>query len=602
MRAAFADAKRALEERATREDPDPNVPREGIKPGQWDGAPWNAMPPNCPFQVLGHNGPVTFVVSAAGQLHEVERWDMATMAALCAPFANYMHWAWPAFGPAGKDADGNPLPPLVKRVERDKMMTAIINEAARRGLFDPSDRVRGRGGWQDRAGRFVWHSGEYLWTVTGKRLEAAEPGELDGFLYTRLPDVQRPWAEPVELSESPALRLLDYLKTWSWERPSLDPLLFLGWFATGYMGGALKWRPTVFTTGGAGVGKSTLHYMIQTVFERSLHATADTTAAGIYQRVKQDSLPVTVDELENKPGSVKATAVIELARIAASGAKMYRGGADHEGTAFEARNSFLFSAINPPPLGAQDKSRMAILVLSKLDRARAAPSIDLKDTDGRMILRQVMDGWRSFQEELLPKWRLALHEAEVDTRAQDTYGTLLAAAELLVGPEMWDMLGTYEPSQAGFMIAEATSADRAEQIENWLACLERLMGSTIESWRSGDRLTIGGVLEEAIEDPIIDWKVVRQKLGHAGLGIRTPDNSPCDGPALAIPGRGPALERIYQDTEWSKGVWTNALKQGPRNVVLRGGERRHHVVKINGTAQWCLLVDLKAYGRLSDGS
>ena len=44
------------------------------------------------------------------------------------------------------------------------------------------------------------------------------------------------------------------------------------------------------------------------------------------------------------------------------------GGGDHTGVSFTMRNAFLFAAINPPPMEAADKSRLAMLNRGKLDR------------------------------------------------------------------------------------------------------------------------------------------------------------------------------------------------------------------------------------------
>ncbi len=60
------------------------------------------------------------------------------------------------------------------------------------------------------------------------------------------------------------------------------------------------------------------------------------------------------------------------------------------------------SAINPPPLEAQDRSRMPILNLARLDKNRKAKDILVRDEDGRQLLRQIMDGWDAFESEILP--------------------------------------------------------------------------------------------------------------------------------------------------------------------------------------------------------
>jgi hypothetical protein len=111
-------------------------------------------------------------------------------------------------------------------------------------------------------------------------------------LYTRGKPTIEPWHEPVAADESPAKRILDDLATWNWQRPYLDPVLVLGWIASSLMGGALKARPIVFTTGGHGVGKSTLHELITNTLQGVVNTAVDTTAAGIYQKAKPRRLAV----------------------------------------------------------------------------------------------------------------------------------------------------------------------------------------------------------------------------------------------------------------------------------------------------------------------
>lgn len=600
IRANFMDAKRRQEEKADLTDPEMNEPRNGIKPGQWLGAPWDRMPPNAPVRVLGHNGNVTYIVSASGQLHAVEKWDMHVIASLFAPFINYAFWAWPAFKKIGTDEDGKPIY-KVERVERDKVMVCLVQEGKRLGLFDPNKAVRGRGGWLADNGDFVWNSGEYLWMVDDKgQLQAAEPSKFGEHLYTRAPEADRPWEEPVKTDESPAQSLLETLRTWNWERPFLDPVLFLGWIVCAFMGGALRERPHIFTTGGAGVGKSTLHKITEAILNYSVLALVDTTAAGIYQQVKQDSLAVTVDELEAKKNSNKSMAVIELSRLAYSGGKMSRGGANHEGTTFEARNCFMFSAIIPPPMTVQDKSRMGILNLKKLDKKPGEEPV-VHDTDGRMILRQVMDGWRDFSQRILPDWKVTLHKAGCNARAMDTYGTLLAAAELVVGQDPLEELGLEVSDQERLakVLKASLASEFTEQVEKWLECLEHLLAAPIDAHRSGDKLTVGGVLMEFEEKGgLFNIDEARNRLALAGLGL-LPAKGPGNGPFLAVPtSKHPALSKIFQDTDFYEGGWTNALKQAPEDLVLRGPDAKS--VKIQRMAKHCLLIDLAVFDRLQE--
>lgn len=613
-RAVFADAMDEIDEaRALTSAPDPNLaradpddPERAIKPGQWDGFPDNAMPPHCPFTVIGRDTDGTvYCVAATGHLRAMTKFDDTTIGDLAAPLINDARWAWPAWSKEKRITDGETgevtvIPPRVVRLETKSAGQAIIQEAARKPDFDPRRQHRGRGGWRLSDDGFLWHSGRWLWRSDKGRLVRAAPTMHDGYLYTRQTPTIEPWREPVEAADSPAQRILADLKTWNWSRGFLDPVLVLGWLVTALMGGALKARPIVFTTGGAGVGKSTLHELVKGVLAGTVFATVDTTAAGIYQHIKQDSLPVLVDELEAKAGSHKAQTVIELMRVAYTGGDVARGGQDHDGTLFTMRSAFFGSAINPPPLLPQDVSRMALLNLSPLDArvAAEARSVTYADHDGRMLLRQVLDGWPRFNELLQTYWAV-LHAQKLDSRAIDTYGTLMAAAELAVGQDaLLDAgLPADDPEALGQMIASATAFARAQELQNWHKCIDWLLQAPIEGWRGGERLTVGGVLGELRgDDPDgerLSLHHAQKRLYHANLTVRD-KGKPFDGYQLAVPKDGPQLRRLFADTEWYGSGWWHALQQAPDSIVHRGSDGCF-TNKINGAARKTLLVDLDAF-------
>lgn len=607
--AHFADALREIGQVQPIDDPDPNLPRDGIKPGEWDGAPRGRMPPKCPVTVLGMKGETIYIVSATGHLHEIEKFDHPTIVKLFAPYFNYALWAWPGFGPAGKNADGEPLPPKVKRLERDKCVECLVQEAGRRGIFDPADQKRGRGGWRTEDGEFIWHSGKYLWRVpmTQKggemmpgQLQDAKPSEYMGHFYAQDSAILEPWQSPVDIMDSPGHLILEYLQSWNWERKWLDPVLVLGWLTTSLMGAALDERPIIFVTGGRGTGKSTLGDILKAIIGRALYSTANTTAAGIYQNLKQDSRPVLVDEFEAKARGEKEQSIIELARQAYSGAKLYRGGQNHDGVEFELRCSFGFSAIIPPPLTVQDRSRMAILSLKPLANDGTAEPV-IREEMGRMLLRRIMDGWHGFHTEILPRWRRLLHQAKFDARMQDTYGTLLAAAELVLGEV--GLVHAGFPDNAGDgrlfiddvipLIQHATKGEIADQEEKWETVIDKILSATIENWKAGEKPTVGMTLEE-YERNEIAIELARARLGLAGLGIRR-GGEYTNGYALCVPKSHQALEKIFADTEFRQGNWYVALKQAPADIVPRGLAESAYTVKISKVAKYCLLVDMDAY-------
>lgn len=604
LKAMFLDVEQALQETQIIDDPDPNVERNGIKPGRWPGFPHSNMPPDCPVTVVGYDGEETYLVSATGQFFAVKKFEQETILKLFAPYVNYLHWSWPGWtGKTATDPEtGEPLPRKVVRLERNQAVACIINEGRKRGLFDPVQRHRGRGGWRDETGNMLWHDGQHVWTSQNNILKAAKPGMYEGFLYTAQAKTISPWQTSVRREESPAQRILGDLKTWNWERPYIDPLLVLGWIGCALMGAALDVRPPIFTTGGAGVGKSTMQDLIKHVLRGVVFSSADTTAAGVYQTLRQDVLPMMVDELENKPGTSKSQSIIELARIAYSGDDMNRGGADGVPSTYKMRSGFMFSAINPPPLEVQDKSRMAILNLRRLDEGNTKTRMKPKvfPEDGRMLLRQVLDGFHEFSRLKQDYWEL-LHAQGFDSRQMDTYGTLLASAQLLVGEEAFEDVGldVTDHRRLGEIIAAATKLDRAEQLDNWHQCVNYLLQSTLDMHRGGERLTVGRCIEE-LEDPnsggdTISLTQVQKRLGSAGLGLRR-RNDPCIGFGLAVPGSNPQLLKVFEGTKWESGTWTTALKQGPPHIVKRGADIGNKgVVSINRTKMRCLIIDLAAF-------
>jgi hypothetical protein len=606
IRDIWAKSRRQLEEdqKAAALDPDPHWPRDGIKPGKWKGAPHDEMPPNCPVRVIGRDASgMVWCRNAMGDLRGIEKWDAKTITDLFAPQLNYAFWAWPAWGKSkveeqGPDGETKIIErAIIDRIQVNKVFMCLSNQAARLPIFDPEKQHRGRGGWKDYQGRFIWHSGKFMWSVEGATLQHVEPAEHDSYLYTRQPATIEPWEGPVSPEECPGQRILEALKTWNWERPYLDPLLVLGWIGTCFYGGALKARPIVFTTGGAGVGKSTLQSMIKYVLENVVFSSVNTSAAGIYQRMKQDSLPVMVDELESKQGNDRAESVIELARVAYSGGNIDRGGQDHQGVSFAMHSSFMFSAINRPYLGEQDKTRMAILNLQRLE-AQNGVGRDLavrNETEGQMILRRMMDGWKDFPE-TMQRWWDVLAEQHLDSRAIDTYGTLLACAEIMVGTKALIDCGLPldDFKQLGAILGEATRVDREEIVDEWHKLVNHLLSCTIESWREGKKPTVGGVLESLRTDYLkVDEARDRLELVNLGVRDRGTCGQPGAGPYLAVPADGPQLQALFRNTNWHRGVWYATLKQAPQSIVVR--ERQYTTVKINGAAKRCLLIDLKAF-------
>lgn len=600
IRASFADATEDRVAKRQRHDP-PYGDAEawGYPAGRWPGAPADRLPPKCPVIPLGRDGEYYVFMDSMGQLNRVKRteWSKKTVLDLFAATPNYVYHHWPRISApkAGK-------PSFINGLEVDDAVQCLMHACADLGAISIANTVRGRGAWTTGPaaalpgqGELVWHGGDGLYRVRGGKLQVDGPTAIDGIVYPGRAPILAPWREPVPQQHSPAAELFGYLKSWSWGRRVLDPVLVIGWLGAALLGGALPWRPYVFLTGDRGVGKSTLQNLILAVLGDSLLRTADATAPGIRQMLGADCLPVAVDELEAAADNRRVTGILDLARIAASADVAIRGSADHEAVQFTIRSAFLFSSINPPPMTVADKSRMALITLEKLDKARSGKEPVIQgEATGRMLLRALMDAWPEFHA-IFERWRQTLRLVDMSDRAQMTYGTLLALAEMMLGPAALEEHGLpiTEERRLGEWIKEQTVSERAEQRANWTLCIDRLFAATIEAWRDGVKPTVGAVIDGFVTEQLSkDDAQARLKL--VGLSVREEDHEGRKRRFLAVPVSaelGPA--RIFEGTPWQAGVWASALKQAPAHVVIRD-LKNWQVVKINGRACQCLMVDLTA--------
>lgn len=573
-------------------DPVPGVPRDGINPGQW--VPDDlGLPPDCPVRPLGMDGDVVFFIDANGQLQSTtpSSFGQGFVQMLFGDRQNFLYWAWPRFNKA-KDVDG---------WRAEKVREHFYAAASRKGLWKSVEKVRGLGAWPGRNGELILHCGEALY-IDG---ELHPTGEIDGHFYPRRPTTFFPAAEAVSDDDNPAHDVLTALRSWSWGRPDVDPLLILGWIGVALLAGALPWRPSMFLVGDRGTGKSSLQAVLKAIFGPAIVSTPDTTPAGIYQHIGSDALPIAVDELEADGDNRRASAVVKLARLAASGGLMLRGGQDHQGIEFQARSTFLFSAINRPPLPAQDLSRLALINIGKLDPAKltSAPTLADADTIGPRLLRRMADNWSDF-DKLYEEYRTAMRSGGHDSRGQDTFGIFLTCAHMLLGDEGLEREGlpfeTLEPW--AHTLAAETLQEVEDAQDNWQACLQHLLTSRVEAWRNGQRQTVGALLD-AMGSPEegLTFAGCQAELAQAGLGLMAPGTI-ASGYVLAVPNSGPLIASLFKGTPWGGeghlGVWGPALRQGPANVVV--SEKGKNRARINGVQLRCTMIVLDEWNKLNE--
>jgi hypothetical protein len=511
------------------------------------------LPDDCPVIPLGKQDKVFWFLDPHGQLIPLtsSEFGQKTLQGLFAGEKS-SHWLNCAF-------------PQINKNERwvgfaaQYATQALMDACAKKGPFEVRDKVRGLGCWRGEDGELIQHLGNKI-IVDG---EEHRPGEIGGYVYPGRPAVPAPLAEG---GQEAAIAVYDDFRSWNWARPDLDPRLLLGWLGCMILGAALDWRPMVFFTGDAGTGKSTLQERLKKMTPGRMESTVDATPAALRQIINQDAKGISFDEIEADMLNDQAQLVMKLARVAASGGTVFRGGKDHQSAEFQLRGCFAFSAIMPPSMRAQDMQRLTFLRLFSLkpgQKLRKLTDKHLKET-GRKLVGRIVAGWERWNE-TLEAYEAGLVRIGHNQRGARQFGSLLAAADLLMHdsvpePEVVDGLvrGLERESLYEYENAEPT----------WLKTFRRIMQAQPEVWRSSGFPTVGEVVREFLNAPrdCADGDTIRGKrqdqLNRVGLAIvRTRKDQRY---WLAVPPTHPQLTAMFANTDLrahgGEGVWTGVLR------------------------------------------
>ena len=559
-------------------DPKPpeGVPDAG---GGGDGAPGDkprrrrhgGLPDGCPVQPLGINGDWYYYLDEGQQLRELkgEKHSRLGVQSLFGKDIGFLYDAWPR-----QNADGD-----VTGWRPEKVAEALMGNAASRGVWDVFGRVRGPGGWLGPEGELVFHCGDGLiigappaesdpGDIKPAGLAVLSPGQIGRFVYPTGAAIPRPADNPAPGgADGPARALLGALATWNWLRGEVDAVMLLGWIGAAMLGGALNWRPLVWITGDRSTGKSTLQKLVQDILGDAVISVSDATAAGVWQKIGHASLPVALDELEAEADNRRGQNVIKLARQAASGGLILRGGADHGGVDFRARSCFLFSSIRVPPLQAQDQSRMAILELAKLT-STAPPALTRARLNeiGRALRRRLIDQWPRFAE-TLEAYRAQLMAAGHGGRGADQFGTLIACADLLLFDAVPD-------SEALLNWAESLAPEKLRETQDAAldheVLIEYLRTQMSDIYGGGIKFSIGSLIAEAAGTPRRDHETAdcdgaNEKLGIYGLKVWTGK----DGKAvLCVANNHQGAAKLFVGSQWAgapgaTAPWVRTLRKVP---------------------------------------
>jgi hypothetical protein len=556
------------------------------------------LPPGCPVEPLGVNGQLHYYLDEHRQLIALKPNDHGKthILALFGRKSPLCDQFWPRYSDK-TDKDGKPI---ITGWKSEVAAQSLMRAAAMCGIFDPQGKSRGTGAHLGENGELVMHCGDKIY-VTGEHAGYQDPGLIGGYVYPAGPSRPRP--DPVAQNSGAGEILLAHLKAWSWFREVEDPMLALGWIGCALVGGALDWRPHAWITGGSGTGKSTLQKLLRGVFENGALTTGDATPAAVRQLLRQQTLPVFLDEAEpdEHGDNRKINEMVKLYRLASSGELSHRGGQDHQGHEFTLRSCFLFSSILLPPMLPQDRNRLAILELHKIPAGKPAPTIDPEQIRliGRQLRRRLVDHWHRL-DRLISRYKSALADVGHNGRSGDQFGTLLAVADLL----LWDdeneenILFWADRFQANELAEKETDLADEEEIVQYLA-------TSFLPQRGGEEpAPIVRHIHDAITPAGLDGSnKAGERLENFGLRIVQRTESGAGKPSsamdpkalyLAIANAHVGLEKIFAAKRWSQGTWTQSFQR------VDGSHRRIKVRFAGAKPQWSTLIPLSAVLELVD--
>jgi putative DNA primase/helicase len=526
---------------------------EAIEPMQYE-QPEEPDQERQPFQCLGYeHNTYYYLPRGSNQVIPLRAEQHGKSHLITLAPINYWEAGYPAKSGANYDAAAN----------------ALIRFQERKGVYDPS-RLRGRGAWED-GGRSVLHLGNLMY-VNGSQ---HHPHEIRShYIYEAAPSME--YDTPCKALGTPeANRFVTLCDQLMWERPIYGRLL-AGWCIIAPICGALKWRPHVHLTGGAGVGKSwtVSNIVALSVGPAALQVVGSTTAAAIRQTLGADARPVIHDEFEaeEQVGMKRIQEELELARACSSDSEALtlKGGADGRAKVYRSRAAFCFSSIGVNMSQQADVSRVTVLSLRKDEKQ--------SEQERQVHFDKLVAAW---SETMTEEYCCALRARTVHMipTIRKNAETFARAAAVDVGTQRTgDQLGAMLAGVYSlFSMGEVTLEKAKEWIKNqdWSEyavkedqmdeqrCLAKIMQTVIRA--QGEK---GICYDQSISELI---SIAQHGLrSHEGISELSADAvlkrhgikvSPYDG-TFAISNTHIAIEKCLEKTPWSKN-WPQLLARLP---------------------------------------
>lgn len=534
----------------------------------------------CPVIALGQRNRIYYFIAVSGEVHELSTRDFNPVGILSL-FNGDPTWLLDAA--PRRDREG-----AVVGFHAQKAAALLIKKCADVGLWNPDTPLRSVGVWRGDAAALVVHAGDAVlstadpvprWVPSGRHIGRA--------IYTAAPPIER--HAPLPADKSAARDLRAAFDLWNYAHSSSSKLAF-GWMASAMLGSAPDWRSNILITGERGSGKSALTRLARRALGAQARSLNNFSEAGLRQLLTRESLALVLDEAEGNGAGDRLNAVIELIRqmTGDEGVQGTRGSAAGVAHSFTLASPTWLSAINPPALLPQDRSRIFEIELRKPD-ATQKPAIDAAiaaATQQSAALRaRAIFGWSRFCDNFTA-YRRALVAKGCDARQADQLGTMLAAAEMMLSDET-AMSDTVEEDITELLPLVTSLVLEDDDESDPLQCWSVLMTRQVEHWLGGSKSTIGRLIHSGLAETEYG---ARNALRVYGLRLDMPFERAADAPnrdeppRLLVANQHEGLKQIFRDTRWRDGGWRRSL------LRLEGTMKAPEPVQFDGYKSRCIIV------------
>ena len=528
----------------------------------------NPLGEKCPVMPLGHSDGSYYFTDPDGQFRAFRQRAMSGDG-LSDLFLGGIEWLTEAYPPKAPDRPTAPL------WDKTAAVAGLIAACREQGFFDPSGAIRGVGVWPWGEGidpdlPIILHCGDRVGVMApgqGGRIDWRRPGcRLGNYVYSASPAVMRPAEKPLSLEQVGQLR--DFIGTWNWRQPEFAMLMLCGHLAACFMPGVLPYRPTLWQRAEKGSGKSAYQKLIRRLMGSTALWYSSGTAAFLREEMGNTSRCVILDEVEAKQaaGTNRAEGLVELARYTYQQGQGGWGRGGQQAASGMTDGIFVFGAIQAPPIDPQDRSRHINLTLGPL----LVDENQINDFEARLVhfggfgpglWRRLLNRWDDFAD-VLRGYRSALRALGHEVRATDTFGSMMACAELMLFDERRsedEVLAWARKAPEPGDLNEDGQMTNSEQCWQYLRTIEH------GDWGSGHHEVMGELMIEAFNGANFDVDQVRRNLRRFGIAVTneagkklTPETE-LEDRYIAVARNHARLAKLFDNTPWARGGHAEAL-------------------------------------------